>query len=904
VNESTPPALARRALALALPADSREHIVQELDEVYGRVCREQSASAARRWYWRETVSFAARFGAERARERARGVRYTPIAPSYNRRSSMRGLLENWTTDIRHAARRLSRAPGFALITIATLALAIGANTAIFSVVDAVLIDPLPFHDAKRLVLIRATAPGTDLPPEFAVGPEFFVAYRDDANLLEDIAMFVPAQSTARTEDRADRLFMVQGTTSLFRTLGVKPALGRLPTREDDEQRAPVMVISHWLWVNWFGSDPKIIGRSFEASGARREVIGVMPPDFRFPDARTALWIRNAIADEQRIPPWRTGFQLLGRMKPGVTIADLTTQLATVAGRLPERFGGNAQYARLIEKHRPVVRLLETQLIGDFARPLWILLGTVGVVFLIACANVANLFIVRAESRRRDLAVRSALGAGRGGLIRSQMAEALLLAGIGGVAAAALAWIVVPVLVSAAPENVPNLDLVKLSPASLLFTFALSMLAACVFGLAPAIRFSRPNALGDLRQTGRIGSPQGRFVRSALVVVQTASALVLLVAAGLLARSFWSLTAVDLGFNTEDIFTFQVAPSRKDLNDGPSFANYHAGLIERLRALPGVQSVGFAHELPLDEAFNRGRFGTERSEASGAMAPLLPFTQVGGDYFKAMQIPLVSGRLFDPSDNVVGTTSMIVSRAAAQQLWPSEDPIGKRLRFGSGSADPWLTVVGVVGDIRPRGFRQPAPDPMIYLPMVGPTANSWVVGSPAYVVKSTRAEALAPEIRALLREYSPEAPMYRIFTMDGLASRSIAQLTFTTLMLAIASGIALVLGAIGLYGVLSYVVSQRTRELAVRMALGAEARAVRRMVVLQGSRVALIGVGLGIAAALGLTGVLQSLLFGVEALDVPTFVAMSVLMVIVALIASYVPAHRASGVDPIQALRLE
>jgi predicted permease len=902
---STPPALARRALELALPSDAREQIVEDLNEVYDRVRREQSEAAARTWYWRQTVSFAVRFLAERASERIRGVRSTSTLASHNRRSSMRSLFENWTSDFRHAARRLRRAPGFASITVATLALAIGANTAIFSVVDAVLIDPLPFPDANRIVLIRGTAPGSDLPGEFAVGPEFFVGYRDDADLLEDLAMFVPVQSTARSEDRVDRLFMVTGTSSLFSTLRVKPELGRLPTKDDDAQRAQVMVISHWLWADWFASDPAIIGRSFEASGVKRTVIGVMPPDFRFPDSRTALWIRAAIADERSIQPGRLGFQLLGRMKPGVTTIDLSAQLATVAKRLPERFGGNAQYARLISLHRPVVRTLETQLVGDFARPLWILLGTVGIVFLIACAYVANLFIVRAESRRRDLAVRSALGAGRGGLIRSQMAEALLLASAGGGAGAFLAWIAVPLLINAAPENVPNLDLVTLNPASMLFTAGLAILAACVFGLAPAVRFSKPTALGDLRQTGKIGSPQGRLVRSALVVLQTASAVVLLVAAGLLARSFWSLRSVDLGFDTKDIFTFQVAPQRKDLNDGPSFANYHSGLIERLRAMPGVQSVGFANELPLDEAFNRGRFGTERTEAAGGLAPLLPFTQVGGDYFKTMQIPLVSGRLFDKSDHVVGMANALVSRAAAQQLWPNEDPIGKRVRFGADTATaPWLTIVGVVGDIRPRGFRQPVPDPMIYLPMVGPAPTTWVVGSPAYVVKSARAAALAPEIRALLRDYSPEAPMYRIFTMEALANRSLGQLSFTTLMLIIASAIALVLGAIGLYGVLSYVVSQRTRELAVRMALGAEARTVRRMVVLQGSRVALVGVAIGIAVALGVTGVLKSLLFDVEALDPLTFTGMSAVMIVVAVIASYVPAYRASAVDPSTALRLD
>ncbi len=326
-------------------------------------------------------------------------------------------------------------------------------------------------------------------------------------------------------------------------------------------------------------------------------------------------------------------------------------------------------------------------------------------------------------------------------------------------------------------------------------------------------------------------------------------------------------------------------------------------MQRLAAMPGVQSVGVVNELPLDEGSSTGRFATEATEASGGNAPLIPFTLTGGDYFKTMAIPLVSGRLFTNVDHALGSSSALVSGGAAQRFWPNQDPIGKRFRFGADPASAtWLTVVGVVGDVRLRNFRQPAADAMVYLPLVGPTARSWVAGSPAYVVKSSRADALASDIRLLLREYAPEAPMYRIFTMQQLAARSLAQLSFTTLMLAIASGLALVLGAVGLYGVLSYVVAQRTREIAVRIALGAETSTVRRMVVLQGGRVALFGVAIGIVIAFGTTRVLQSLLFGVNAFDAPTFIGMSLVMLVVAVVASYVPAYRASSVDPMQALR--
>jgi putative ABC transport system permease protein len=366
-----------------------------------------------------------------------------------------------------------------------------------------------------------------------------------------------------------------------------------------------------------------------------------------------------------------------------------------------------------------------------------------------------------------------------------------------------------------------------------------------------------------------------------------------------------LSHVPLGYQTKDIFTFQVAPQRPSVSDGPSFAQFHQGLMAEIAAMPGVEGVGLVNELPLDEGSGMSRFATEKMDASQVAGAMTPFSAVGGDYFEVMGIPLVSGRLFEAADHRLGRTNILVSRAAAERFWPNENAIGRRLRYG---ADPgsvtWHTVVGVVGDVRLRDFRQAAPDPMVYLPMVGPEPGSWAVGSPAYVVKSARAADLAPEIRAVLREYAPESPMYRIFTMDGLAERSLAQLSFTTLMLSIASGLALVLGAVGLYGVLSYLVSQRTREIAVRMALGAEMSVVRRMVVVQGGTVAITGVLLGLTVALALPGVLQSLLFGVGRFDAPTFAGMSLLMLAVAAVASYLPAHRASAVDPIRALRGE
>ncbi len=822
-----------------------------------------------------------------------------------RRWDVMGMIEGWARDFGLAARSLRKAKGFTAITVGTLALAIGANTAIFSVVDAVLLDPLDYPAAERLVVIRASAPGTDMPPEFSVGPEFFVQYREEADMLEDLGMYRTAQTTVRTDERTERLFIAQATPSLYTTLGARPTLGRLPTVED--ARGSVGVISHRLWEEWFGMDPEVIGRSLEVSGRVITIAGVLDPGFRFPSDRTSVWVHAMLGDPENLRPGNLGFGLIGRMRSGVGPDDLATQLAPLAARIPERFGdGPPRYQQIMENHRPVVRSLEEELVGEVQRPLWLLLGTVGLVLLIACANVANLFLVRAESRRTDLAVRQALGAGRGGLIRGQMAEAFLLAGAGGAVGALLAWAGIPLLVRAAPESIPNLDLTRLNGTALLFTAALALVTAAAFGLLPALRSSQPRMVGGLRQAGVVGLGGSRLTRSGLVFLQTATALVLLVGSGLLMRSFYTLTQVDPGYDTADVFSFQVAPSRDELNDGPSFARFHTEFMERVAALPGVESVALTNWLPLDEGAGDTRFYTREMLQSGEQPPIVNFTFVGGDYFGTMGISVLRGRGLDDRDQR-GVPAAVVGESTARLLWPGEEALGQMIAITPDSAT-FVPVVGVVEDILLESFRQAEPDPMVYLPMQGPTGSAlgreWAVGSPAYVVKTPRADVIAADIRALMLEVVPESPMYRIFTMEGLERRSMAQLSFTMMMLAISSILALILGAVGLYGVLSYVVSHRRREIAVRMTLGAEARTVRQMVVLQGARVAVGGVAVGVLAAAALARVLDSLLYGVETLDPPTFVVMSALMLSVAVLASYIPARRASAVDPMASLRSE
>jgi putative ABC transport system permease protein len=811
-------------------------------------------------------------------------------------------LEALLRDLRYAVRGLARSPVFTSVAVLTLALGIGANSAIFSVVDAVLLDPLDFPEPDRLVSIRASAPGSDLPGEFGPGAEFVIQYQE-ATRLQSLGYFSQLQMTVRAGTQVERLSICSASASLFSTLGVKPLLGRLPTEKDED--GDVVVISHSLWTTWFGRDPSIVGRPLDVGNGFRIVVGVMEPEFRFPTEQTALWVNDRISESVR--PGDFGLNLIGRLAPGADHETLAAELETLARRLPGRFGGSAIYARIMERHRPIVRPLDEVLVGEIRRPLWILLGTVAIVLLIACANVANLLAVRTESRMRELAVRRALGADRAALIGWQMGESVILAVAGGAGALLLAWVGVPLLVHAAPESVPGLSTAGLDSTALLFTAAVTIIAACISGVLQAVRFFGARITSSLAEVGRVGGRTNRLTQDALVVFQTAAALVLLVAAGLLMQSARGLTRVNPGYETDNIFTFQMAPepAKHGVTDGATAAQFHYAFMDRLAALPGVESVGVANELPLDDGANRARFATRRTSRIGEGQPLLRYTFAGGDYFQTMGIRLRRGTYFERNATPSSDVKVIVSESAAKLLWPGEDPIGKHVRRLRGGVDtPWMTVVGVVEDVMLADFRQQEPEPLIYLPMVGQTARSWVVATPAYVVRTARAETIGGEIREAIRQVAPEAPMYRVFTMAELAARSMAALSFTMLTLAIAAGFALFLGAIGLYGVLSYAVSQRTLEIGIRMALGAQAYQVRRLVVARAVGIALVGVCLGLVAALFLTRTLDSLLFGVEAFNVVTFGGMSLVMLVVALAASYGPARRASAVDPIVSLRAE
>lgn len=804
----------------------------------------------------------------------------------------------WMGELVHAARRLKAAPGFSITIVGMLGLAIGAMAAMFCVVNTVLLRPLPFANVDRLVYIAASAPGSEMPPEFEAAPEFYLQYREQSRTLEDIAYYGTGTSTLRTSDRVERIRMGFTTNSLYSTLGVHPILGRLPVKEDDTH---AVVLSHALWTSWFGRDPSVIGRIVYAAGKSRTIIGVMGPQFHFPSDDTMLWVSGTVEPKDIAKPGDFSGYLIARMVPGATIASVTQELTTLAQRLPERFGGSASYARIMQKHLAVVRPLDVEMLGKAGRPLWILLAAASIVLLIACANVANLLLVRVDGRHREMAMRRALGATRGELIRTQAAELFMVAVTAGIVAITLAAIALPAFLRAVPAGLPRLGQVGLDTTTVLFTFAVALVSALICGIVPALRGSAPN-LARLREGGRGMTRQRHWLRDGLVVAQTALALVLLIGSGLLVRSAYALWHTDPGYNTQDVFTFQFAPDRPQLSDANSYARFDLAFLDRLAALPGMQSVGLIENVPLNESTATMRIRTETSNSDGGEGALLNINYTAGDYFRTMQIAMLEGRAFTTDDHENSRGNIIVSRSAAERLWPGQDALGRRIQREGQSA--WETVVGVVDDVMQDGFRD-MPQPVVYFPLADTTADGGrEVSSPAYVIKSARADTIAPEVRALVREVAPEAPMYRVYTLAALAKESMAQLTFTLLTLGITAALSLLLGAIGLYGVLSYIVGERTREIGVRMALGAKARQVRGMIVAHGARVVGIGVAIGIVAALMLTRTLGSLLFGVQPVDATTFVLMSIAMIGVGLAASYLPARHASNLNPVDSLRKE
>ncbi len=810
-------------------------------------------------------------------------------------------------DFRDAGRSLRKQPRFLIIASLTLALGIGAVTAIFSVVNGVLLEPLPYPHANRLVNVWSTAPGLDF-PQFPLSPDLFLFYRKNNQVFEDMALFQNRRVSITESGPPEVVDGAETTYSYFATLGAGFSRGRAYSAEEDKpEAARVAVVSHRLWTRRYGADPQIIGRPIRADGEPTQVVGVAPA---WMDAAGSPDVWLPARFNQASPPTGSfGWSAIGRLKEGVRPDQAATHLEPLVKRAMSEYIQSANYRAFLTdgRYRPLVHPMKEDVIGSVREPLLILLGTVGMVLLVACGNVANLCLIRAEARQREIAVRVALGGSRASLVRKLLAEALALSAIGAVLGVLFSAAALPILLQLAPDTIPRLDRVRVDGTVLLFAAAAAIASAIIFGLAPAIRYTRPNILACLRHGGRSATdhPGRQRGRHLLVIAQTAMALVLLVGSGLLARSFAKLMQSDQGFIAENVLTFRVALPERTYPKSAEVVRVTTQLVDRLAELPSVETAGATTDLPMANGPQGTAFEFDgRPTEAGRLPPIVDYSTVTPGFFGTLRVRVLRGSDFDSSDRRDGARTIIVNKTAADQYWPGEEAVGKRIRAaGSSPADerPWFTVRGVVADVRQRGLRD-QPRPTIYFPL-----NATGDRAPrafTYVLRGPNVRAQADEVRQAVWAINPDLPLASVLTMQQVVERSVTQFSFTMLTLGIAAGVALLLGAVGLYGVLSYAVSLRTREIGVRLALGAPPARVRRGVMASAAGITAIGLVVGVAGAAALTRLLQGQLYETTPLDATTYAGMSVLLFAVALLAAYLPARKAASVSPMEAMRTE
>ncbi|MGH7555817.1 MAG: ABC transporter permease, partial [Longimicrobiales bacterium] len=801
------------------------------------------------------------------------------------------MMDGTWSGMRYAARGLLRAPTFTIAAAVTLGLAIGANASIFSVVQGVLLKPLAFRDSDRLASVGHTAPGLGY-DDFGVSPGTYSVYRDHGGVFESSGMYQAATVNVTGDDAPpDRVDAALATHDLFATLGVPASLGRSFDAAEDGPGGPkVVMLSHALWRERFGSDPGVIGKSLRVDGVSRTVVGVMPRDFIFPSPQTKLWLPLALDSAGMRSPGNFSFNAIARLRPGSSAARADVQLRPMVQRILEEFGGGGgDFAAFVNagKLAPLVKSLKQQVVGEISRPLWILLGTVIFVFLIACANVTNLFLVRAEARQKEMAVRAALGAGRSGLIRHYLSESALIAVAGGIIGLGLAWVGLRALLAAAPPGIPRLSEISIDPMVLAFTFGVTGVAAVLLAVVPAIRLTSPNLMAGLSRSGR-GSTAGRQrhrARQFLVVLQTALALVLLIGSGLMVRSFQKMRALDPGFSARDALTFRLTLPESSYADAARVELFHRQLLEKLRALPGVQGAGASTHLPLSTCCpGTAHVVEDHPVEPGTLPPMFWYAMTAPGYFDALGISLIEGRTFTVADADTASRVIVVSEPLARRFWPNYSALGKRIRFsGDTTARAFRTIVGVVGGVLDRDLEEEASE-LVYYPLSRREGTADATRSMSYVVRGPGASALAPLVRREVWSLDSNLPIASTATMEEVLDESMVRTSFTMLALVVAAVIALFLGAIGLYGVISYLVTQRMGEIGIRLALGARPGQVRGMVVRQGVQLAALGLAIGFGGALGLTPLMKGILYGTEPTDAATFAVVSLLLAGFALLA--------------------
>ena len=820
-------------------------------------------------------------------------------------------------DLRYGARMLIKKPGFTLVAIITLALGIGANTAIFSVVNAVLLRPLPFPQPERLAMVNTTNLERGI-TNFGTSMPDFRAWRERNRVFEKMAAFSTTSFNISGTTEPERVSGARASADLFSVLGVTPVRGRAFTGEEEIfGKHHVVIVSEALWQRRFGAEASLTDQRMTLNGEQYAIIGVMPRAFQFPDQTVALWTPLAVADgSENNTRGNYWLGVVARLKPGVSAAQAEAEMDGIFRQLEQEetgFGGfGAQ-----------VVLLHEATVGGVKTALLVLLAAVSLVLLIACANVANLLLARAAARQREIAVRTALGAGRGRLIRQLLAESLLLGLAGGALGLLLAVWGVDVLVGLGP-NVPRLGEIGIDRAVLLFTFALAILTSVTFGLVPALQSSKTDLNETLKESGRSAtvSARRRVLGNALVVVEVALSFVLLAGAGLMINSLLRLQRVNPGFRTDHIITMQLSlPAAQYAPDRPELtSSFFQQLIERVKTLPGVEAAGVTSALPLTNSGWGKLFTIEDRPAPKSLdeVPNVQYRQVSADYFGTLAIPTLKGRPFSERDTRSTLPVAMINETLARRFFADADPIGKRLFLGPpeelvppgilppGFRFQHFTIIGVIGDVRHNGLNQPL-TPEIYTLHEQELASKFASpsGSMYLAVRTTtEPSTLVGAIRREVQQLDREQPIAGIATMEELLATSLSQSRFSTLLLAIFAGLALILAAVGIYGVMAYSVAQRTHEIGIRVALGAQAGDVLKLVMSQGLTLAVAGVAIGLGAALIMTRVMTSLLYGVTATDPVTFAVIPVVLTGVALVASFVPARRATKVDPMVALRYE
>jgi predicted permease len=888
----------RRRIYGELSEEIREHLEEKIEELVGEgMPRKEAAAAARRAFGNVTLT------EEDSRNAWRWPR-----------------LEDFLMDVRHALRGLGHNPVFTIVALLTIAIGIGANTAVFSVINSVLLKPLNYPKAEELVALHQVAPGAPGLADFENGlllsPSMYFTYSEHNQTFQSLGVWVPYTANVTGLAEPEQVRVVEVSDGVLQALSVPPAVGRWLSQADQVPGGPQRVmLSYGYWQRRFGGDRAVVGRNVLVDSRSREIVGVMPQWFRVLDTDSDLIVPSAF-DRGKLILAGFGYHGIGRLKPGMTIgqadADITRMLMIWMDSWTNGPGTNP-HSYETWKITPMLRPLKQEVIGNASEVLWAVMATIGLVMLIACANVTNLFLVRVEARQQELAVRAALGAGWARMVRGLLVESVMLGLMAGALGVGIAYGGVRLLLAIGPANLPRLNEISLDARTLTFTVLLSLLSGLLFGVVPALKYAGPRASLALRSVGRTASAsrERHRARNLLVIGQVAMAVVLLVSAGLMIRTFRALRTVDPGFaDAPHLQLARISIPDAMVPEPERVLRIQDEILQKLAAIPGVKSTGLVSEMPM-EGFDSDWdciFAQDKVYPDNVMAPLRLYKHISPGFLQTAGTRLVAGREFTWSEVYGLRPVVVISENLARETWGSpEAALGKQLR--EFSAMPWHEVIGVVQDVRERGVQDKAPEIVYWPPMMeylfgNKTAQT--LRTVTFAIRSERAgtESFLNEVRQAVWSVNSNLPLASVRTMEEVYAKSVAGTSFTLVMLGIAGAMALVLGIIGIYGVISYTVSQRQREIGIRLALGAHGGDVLQMVLRQGAKMALAGVAIGIAAAAGLVPLMKSLLFGVTAHDPGTFAAVAGLLIFVALLACYIPARRATLVDPMVALRYE